>query len=417
MSAPIQESTRLKVVSRAPTPSADPDDADITEHMMLQMGPAHPTMHGVVQMTVELDGETIRDVTIEIGYLHRGFEKMSEQMTWNQVLPYTDRLNYVSPLLNNVGYVMAVEKLIGLPVTPRCQWIRMLIGEMGRISDHLTCIAAGAMELAAFTPFLFGCKAREHLFRHIEKLCGARLTTSYTRVGGLASDLPPNYLEELEDVLCKIEHEVVEIDQLLTRNRIFMDRLIGVGTTSKELALAYGFTGPFLRSTGIDYDIRKDMPYMFYDQVDFDVPVGSYGDNYDRYLCRMEEVKQSIRILRQVSKHLEEPGPINTEDWRYVLPPKQEVYNSIEGMMGHFKIIMQGIPVPAGEVYGYTEAGNGELGFHIISNGSGNPWRVRCRAPCFALMQGLPGLLIGGMIADIVPTFDSINMIAGEMDR
>ena len=413
-----QVDPRFKVVSRTAKPgSGIDDDEPDTENMILQMGPAHPTMHGVVQMTLELDGETIKDVKVEIGYMHRAFEKMTEQMTWAQVLPYTDRLNYISPLLNNVGYVMAVEKLIGLDVPPRCKWIRMLIGEMSRITDHLTCVGAGAMELAAFTPFLFAVKAREFLLRHVEKLCGARLTTSYTRVGGLMADLPPNYCEELLAILEKVEHEVFEVDKLLTRNRIFVDRLVGVGKLSQELALQFGVTGPFLRSTGIDYDVRKDAPYMFYDQVDFDVPVGSTGDNYDRYLCRLEEIKQSTRLIRQIVEHLAEPGPINAPDWRYVLPPKEAVYNSIEGMMGHFKIIMEGIPVPPGEVYGYTEAANGELGFHIISSGAGNPWRIRCRGPCFTIMQALPDLLIGGMIADVVPTFDSVNMIAGEMDR
>jgi NADH-quinone oxidoreductase subunit D len=415
MSAPVHDPSRFKVVSRAPR--TDADGEELGEHMILQMGPAHPVTHGVVQMTIELDGETIKKLDVEIGYLHRAFEKMCEQMTWNQVLPYTDRLNYISPLLNNVGYVMAVEKLIGLEVPPRCQWIRMMIGEMSRITDHLTCVGAGAMELAAFTPFLYAVKAREVLFRHVEKLCGARLTTSYTRVGGLAHDLPPNYCEELLEILKNVEAEVVEVDKMLTRNRIFVDRLVGVGKLSRELALEYGVTGPFLRSTGVDYDVRKDAPYMYYDQVDFAVPVGSHGDNYDRYLCRLEEIVQSRRILEQIIPHLQEPGPVNAEDWRYVLPPKQEVYNSIEGMMGHFKIIMHGIPVPAGEAYGYTEAANGELGFHVISNGEGSPYRVRCRGPCFAIMQALPPLLEGGMIADIVPTFDSVNMIAGEMDR
>lgn len=415
MSLPVQDANRFRVVARRPKPS--PDGEDLGENMILEMGPSHPVTHGVVQFTIELDGETIKHLDVEIGYLHRAFEKMCEQMTWNQVLPYTDRLNYISPLLNNVGYVMAVEKLIGIEVPARCQWIRMLIGEMSRMTDHFTCVGAGAMELAAFTPFLYACKAREELFRHVEKLCGARLTTSYTRVGGLAHDLPPNYLEELEVILGKVETELVEVDKMLTRNRIFMDRLIDVGKITKEAALEYGITGPFLRSTGVAYDVRKDHPYMYYDQVDFDVPVGSHGDNYDRYLCRLEEIIQSKRIIRQVMEHLREPGPVNAEDWRYVLPPKQDVYNSIEGMMGHFKIIMEGIPVPAGEAYGYTEAANGELGFHLISSGAGMPYRVRCKGPCFYIMQAVPELLTGGMIADIVPTFDSVNMIAGEMDR
>lgn len=404
---------RLKLVERRPAREEDPLGA---EHMVLQMGPAHPTMHGVVQLTVEIEGETIRSAEVEIGYLHRAFEKMSETVTWNQVLPYTDRMNYISPLLNNVGYVLAVEKLIGIDVPPRCKWIRMLIGEMSRITDHLTCIGAGAMELGGFTPFLYAVKAREYLMRHIEKLCGARLTTSYTRIGGLMADLPDGYGEELLAILENVEKEVVAIDRLLTRNRIFMDRMVGVGTITREFALQYGITGPFLRSTGIDYDVRKDHPYLFYDEVDFDVPVGERGDNYDRYLVRLEEIRQSRRIIEQVLAKME-PGPINVDDWRYILPPKKDVYNSIEGMIGHFKIIMEGIPVPPGEAYGYIEAANGELGYYVVSNGQGKPFRVRARGPCFAIMQGLPKMIVGGMIADIIPTFDSVNMIAGEMDR
>jgi NADH-quinone oxidoreductase subunit D len=386
------------------------------ETMILQMGPSHPTMHGVVQLTLEIDGETIRHAEVEIGYLHRAFEKMAETHTWTQVLPYTDRMNYISPLLNNVAYALAVEKLIGIEVPPRCKWIRMMVSEMSRLTDHLTCLGAGAMELGGFTPFLYAMKAREYLMKHIEKLCGARLTTSYTRIGGVLADLPDGYEEELLEILVLVEKEIADFDKLLTRNRIFVDRMVDTGVVTPELALEYGMTGPFLRSTGIDYDVRKDHPYLFYDEVDFDVPVGERGDNYDRYLVRLEEMHQSIRILRQVVEKIE-PGPVNVDDWRYILPPKEEVYNSIEAMMGHFKIIMEGVPVPPGEAYGYIEAANGELGYHVVSDGRGQPYRVRARGPCFAIMQGLPRIIEGGMIADVIPTFDSVNMIAGEMDR
>ena len=387
-----------------------------TEAMMLNMGPSHPAMHGTVKMVLSLEGETIRDMDIDIGYLHRGFEIMAEQCTWTQVLPYTDRLNYLSPLCNNVGYVMAVEKLIGIDVTDRCKYVRMIACEIARIADHLTAIAAGALELGAFTPMLYGMQAREEFYVLIEELTGARLTTSYTRVGGMLHDLTEDFVERYafcEEMLWK---NIRDMDKLLTRNGIFMDRMENTGIISQEDAIEYGFTGPCLRSTGVEYDVRKAHPYMFYERMDFDVPLGHRGDNYDRYLVRLEEIKQSASIVRQCLSQIE-PGPINIDDWRIILPPKEDVYNSIEAMIAHFKLIMEGVPVPAGEVYGYTEAPNGELGYYMVSQGSGTPYRLHIRPPCFALMQGLKGMLVGSQLADIIPTFDTINMIGGEIDR
>jgi NADH-quinone oxidoreductase subunit D len=385
--------------------------------MTLKMGPAHPAMHGTVCMTLKLEGETIRDLDIDIGYLHRGFEIECEHATWTQILPYTDRLNYLSSLCNNVGYTMAVEKLLEIDITPRCKYIRMIAAEIARIADHLTAIAAGALELGAFTPMLFGIQAREEFYVLIEELCGARLTTSYTRVGGLLFDLPEDFEERYiaaeENSLWK---NMADVETMLFRNRIFMDRMCDVGIISAEQAIDYGYTGPCLRATGVEADIRKDHPYLFYDRMDFDIPLGHKGDNYDRFLIRVEEIKQSTKIIRQCFKQIE-PGPVNIDDWSIVLPPKQEVYDSIEAMIAHFKLIMEGIQVPEGEVYSYTEAPNGELGFYIVSNGSGKPYRLHCRAPCFALMQGLKGMLVGSQLADIVPTFDTINMIGGEIDR
>jgi NADH-quinone oxidoreductase subunit D len=385
--------------------------------MTLKMGPAHPAMHGTVCMTLKLEGETIRDLDIDIGYLHRGFEIQCEHATWTQILPYTDRLNYLSSLCNNVGYTMAVEKLLEIDITPRCKYIRMIAAEIARIADHLTAIAAGALELGAFTPMLFGIQAREEFYILIEELCGARLTTSYTRVGGLLFDLPEDFEERYiaaeENSLWK---NMADVETMLFRNRIFMDRMCDVGVISAEEAIDYGYTGPCLRATGVEADIRKDHPYLFYDRMDFDIPLGHKGDNYDRFLIRVEEIKQSTKIIRQCFEQIE-PGPVNIDDWSIVLPPKQEVYNSIEAMIAHFKLIMEGIQVPEGEVYSYTEAPNGELGFYIVSNGSGQPYRLHCRAPCFALMQGLKGMLVGSQLADIVPTFDTINMIGGEIDR
>lgn len=386
--------------------------------MTLQMGPSHPAMHGTVRMQLELDGETIKDMDIDIGYLHRGFEIMSEQATWTQVLPYTDRLNYNSALCNNVGYVIAVEKLLGITdqITPRCNWIRMIAAEISRIADHLTAIAAGALELGGFTPMLFGIQAREEYYKLTEHLCGARLTTSYTRVGGLRWDLPEGFKERYEFAEHMLLKNMADVEKMLTRNRIFYDRMADTGAISAEDAIAFGWTGPCLRSAGVDYDIRKAHPYCLYDKVDFDVPLGHKGDNYDRYLVRIEEIKQSTKIIQQCFANME-PGPVNIDDWSIVLPPKDAVYNTIEGMIAHFKLIMEGIQVPAGEVYSYTEAANGELGFFIVSAGAGKPYKLHCRAPCFAALQALKPMMLEEQLADIVPTFDTINMIGGEIDR
>ncbi|MFT7581858.1 MAG: NADH-quinone oxidoreductase subunit D [Myxococcota bacterium] len=392
------------------------DDHLHSQYMHVAMGPSHPATHGTMQMLLTLDGETVVDMEVKIGYLHRGFEKMAEVSTYNQVIPYTDRLNYVSPLCNNVGWAMAVEKALGIEVPDRCKWIRMIVCELSRISDHLTSVGAGALELGGFTPFLYAIQGREETWQVVEELTGARLTTSYTRVGGLRHDLTDNFTERYEHAKSEVRRLMVDVDKLLTRNRIFYDRMAGVGAISAEHAVDLGFTGVCLRSTGVDYDVRVAAPYLNYDKVEFDVPVGENGDNYDRYLCRLAEIEQSFSIIDQCLEQIQ-PGPINVDDWNVVLPPKEQVYNTIEGMIAHFKLIMEGVKVPAGEVYSYTEAGNGELGFYIVSDGSGRPWRVKVRPPCFAVLQGLKPMTIGGQLADIIPTFDTLNMIGGEIDR
>jgi len=395
----------------------DVDIAELgSEPMVLNMGPSHPAMHGTVRMILTLDGETIIKLDPEIGYLHRGFEKECEESTWTQVFPYTDRLNYVSPLLNNFGFALAVEKLLEIKAPPRANYIRNIMGELARISDHLTCLAAGAMELGGFTVFLYAVEGREMTYDLIEEVTGARVTSSYGRVGGVKDDLTPNFLEHWHRSRKRLLEVWDDIDKLLTANRIFLDRMQGTGVLSQEDAVSHGYTGPMLRATGLDYDIRKDHPYFAYDEVDFIVPVGSAGDNYDRYMCRMEEVKQSIHIIDQSLAQIPD-GPITCDDPRIVLPSKDKVYGSIEGMINHFKLVFEGIQVPAGEVYSYTEAGNGELGFYIVSNGTGKPWRLSVRSPSFYHMSGVHKLCEGGMIADIIPTFDTINMIGGEVDR
>jgi NADH-quinone oxidoreductase subunit D len=437
-----------------------------TKSMLLNIGPSHPAMHGVIRLIAELEGETVLRVEAEIGYLHRAFEKSCENSSWTQAIPYTDRLNYVSPLINNFGYCAAVEKLIGIKITERCEYIRVIMSEISRITDHLTCIAASAMELGAMTAFLYLMKAREYLYDIIEEVTGARLTISYGRIGGVKGDLPAGLNDRLEPALVKTEKEIGEVDKLLTRNRIFVDRTRDVGILTKENAISYSITGPLGRASGINYDVRKAFPYFAYDRVDFEIPLGERGDNYDRYLVRMEEMRQSIRIIRQCMRDIP-TGPVTvdsqgktvpsfelvdeaklghtsglanvdaivaptlegterpsydrvmTKDKRVVLPTKGDTYGNIEGLMNHFKLIMDshGIRPPEGDVYFAVEGANGELGFYVVSDGTDRPYRVRVRPPCFFAMAGLHRMIEGYMVADIVATFGSINMIAGELDR
>ena len=386
------------------------------ETMDLQMGPSHPATHGTIKFNLKLEGEKVLDCEVEVGYLHRGFDKMCEQATWNQVIPYTDRLNYVSPLINNFGYALAVEKLLGVETPPRCQFIRVAMSELSRIMDHLTCLGMAASELGAITAGFYMIEARELLMRIIEAVTGARLTISYARIGGVKHDLPPDFSDWVADAFRKTRRLLADCERLLSRNRIFIDRMSGIGVVSREMAVAYGLTGPILRSTGVNYDVRKAQPYLVYDQMDFEVPLGTKGDNYDRFICRILEIEQSMRIVEQALEKMP-LGPIALDDPKIVLPEKEKVYNSIEGLMNHFKFIMEGIQVPAGEVYFAVEGGNGELGFYIVSQGGGRPYRVRVRPPCFIAMSAFHEMIRGHMIADIIPTFGMINMIGGECDR
>jgi NADH-quinone oxidoreductase subunit D len=396
-----------------------PEDDELpTESMPLNMGPSHPAMHGTVRMVLEVEGEKIRSVDVQVGFLHRCFEKEAENATWTQIFPYTDRLNYVSPMLCNVGYALAVEKLLDIDkwIPERAQFIRVIVGEISRITDHMTCLAASAMELAAFTVYFYLMKAREWLWELLEELSGARLTHSYVRIGGVVADLTENFCPKLRDILRRCRATIADVDKMLTSNRIFRDRMDGIGVITRDDAIGWGLTGPVGRSTGLDYDVRKDHPYLVYDRFDFDVPVGSKGDNFDRYAVRLEEMRQSMRILEQAMDLLP-AGPVLLDDARVALPPKREVYNTIESMIAHFKLIMDGIVVPPGEIYSFTEGGNGELGFYIVSNGTGQPWKCRVRPPCFANLAVLNKVLPGLFIADVVPTFGMINMIGGECDR
>lgn len=388
-----------------------------TRHMDVNIGPSHPAMHGTVRMRVELDGETLVKSVTEVGYLHRGFEKECESVHWAQCMPYTDRLNYVSPLINNFGFAAAVEKLLGVEIPERAKYIRVIAAEISRICDHITCCGAMAMEVGGFTPFLYMVEGREMLWDLIEELTGARVTINYARVGGVAYDLPPGFEGRCNEALRKCFKLVDDTDKMLTRNRIFIDRMNGIGKITAEQAMSYGITGPFLRSTGVAYDVRKAHPYDVYDRMEFDVPVGDNGDCFDRWLVRFEEIRQSKRIIDQAFKQIPE-GPYLLEDPRFALPPKEEVYSEIEGLMNHFKLIIEGAKVPAGEVYSFQEGGNGELGYYIVSDGTGKPYKCRLRSPCFAIMQALDTVLLPGcMMSDIVPIFGSVNMIGGECDR
>jgi NADH-quinone oxidoreductase subunit D len=392
-----------------------PDDPT-GEIMEIQMGPSHPASHGTIKFNLRLDGETIADIDVEIGYLHRGFEKMCEQGTWNHVFPYADRLNYASPLLNNVGFALAVERLAGVTAPERCQYIRVIAGEISRVTDHLTCLGMAASELGAISAAFYMLEAREFLYDLVEALTGARLTVTYCRLGGVMRDLPAGFAERTRAALRQVERVVADCERLLARNRIFVDRMVGIGAISREDALSWGLTGPLLRATGVGYDVRKAAPYLVYDRLDFTVPTGTRGDNYDRFAVRLAEIEQSIRIIGQALEQIPE-GPVAISDPRYFLPPKQEVYGSIEGLMNHFKLVIEGQKVPPGEVYSATEGGNGELGFYLVSDGSGRPYRVRVRPPCFYAMAALGQMLKGHMIADIITTFGQINMIGGECDR
>lgn len=394
----------------------DSENSLHTEQMVINMGPSHPVTHGTVKFLVTLDGETIKDLKVDIGYLHRGFEKMCENGTYEQVMPYTDRLNYVSPFINNVGYALAVEKLFGVDVPERCKYIRVIVSELSRICDHFTCIAAGAMEVGAMSPFLYLVEARDLIWDRIEELCGARVTMNYVRIGGVKNDLPEGFGPNILAAFNNYRSLLQDVDKLLTKNRIFIDRFRNVGIMPAEEAIAYGFTGPCLRASGVPYDVRKAQPYLVYDQMDFEVPIGEIGDNFDRYLVRMEEIQQSMRIVEQAVAKIP-AGPINLDLPNVRWQAKEDIYNRIESLIQHFKNVTEGCKPPPGEVYSAVEGANGELGFYLVSDGSGHPYKCRVRSPSFALTAAMPRLVRGRMIADIVPTFDMINMIGGECDR
>lgn len=399
-------------------PMGDARSGDDGEKMILNMGPSHPATHGVLRLVLELDGEMIRKATPEVGYLHRGDEKIAENMTYTQFIPYTDRLDYMAPLANNVAYALAVEKLMGIDrqLPLRCQYIRVICCELARISAHLLGLGAFAMDVGALTVFLHTFTERERIYNLIESLTGARFTTTYTRIGGLARDLPSGWVDQCRKFLSDVVINFDESEKLLTRNRIFVDRTRDVGVISREVAIDYGLTGPNLRGSGVDYDLRKAHPYLCYGELEFDIPVGSIGDCYDRYLVRMEEMRQSVRILRQCLDKLPD-GPINIPDGKTVLPPKDKVLTSMEELIHQFILVTQGMNAPVGEIYFGAENPKGELGFYIHSKGGGTPHRLKIRAPSFVNLSVLPCLLPGHMMSDTVAILGSLDFVMGECDR
>ena len=403
----------------ARTASATDELSDVQgEKMVLNMGPSHPATHGVLRLKLEMDGEIITKAEPDVGYLHRGDEKIAENMTYNQFIPYTDRLDYLAPLANNVHYVLAVEKLIGVEekIPERCQYIRTICCELARVSAHLLGLGAFAMDTGAFTVFLHTFTEREKIYYLIEALTGARFTTSYTRVGGLARDLPEGWLDELSKFLDEVEVNFHETEQLLTRNPIFLERTQDVGVISAADAIDFGLSGPNLRGSGVEHDVRKATPYMIYDRFDFEVPIGTKGDCYDRYVIRILEMRESVKILRQCIKDIPK-GPINVDDGKIVLPPKEKVMTSMEELIHQFMIVTQGQDAPTGEVYFGAENPKGELGFYINSLGGGTPHRLKIRAPSFVNLSILSHMLPGHMMADVVAILGSLDFVMGECDR
>jgi NADH-quinone oxidoreductase subunit D len=386
------------------------------ETMTLNMGPSHPSTHGVLRLLLELDGELITKATPDIGYLHRGDEKIAENMQYNQFVPYTDRLDYLAPLANNVAYALAVEKLMGWELPARGKAIRVICCELARISAHMLGLGCAAMDIGAISVFMYSFTEREKIYNLCELLTGARFTTSYTRVGGQVRDLPEKFPAMLREFLDTFPRTLDEINRLLTRNPIFIDRTKNIAIISRQDAIAYGLTGPMLRGSGVDYDVRKAHPYLDYEKYDFDIPVGSVGDCYDRYLVRIEEIRQSLRILRQAIDTIPD-GPINVVDGKSTLPEKEEVLKKMEQLIHHFIITTEGIDAPAGEVYHSCENPKGELGFYINSKGGGVPNRLHIRAPSFVNLSILPKILPGNMVGDVVAILGSVDMVFGECDR
>lgn len=388
------------------------------ETLTLNMGPQHPSTHGVLRVVLNLDGEIVRRAVPHIGYLHRGIEKLCEHITYQQCLPYTDRMDYVASICSNIGFILAVEKLLGIEdeIPERAKVAEVILGELGRIESHLLGIGTNAMDLGAMSAFLFCFKERERIYEILEMVCGARLTTSYPRVGGLPRDLPENFEEVIRNFLRIFPETVNELDKLLTRNKIWINRTKDIATISAEDAVDLGLTGPALRGSGVPYDVRKAIPYLGYENYDFEIPVANEGDAYSRFICRFEEIRQSLKIIEQAIDNLPD-GPYIADLPEIVLPEKQKVYTQMESLIRHFVIVYNGFQTPPGEIYHAVESPKGELGYYLVSDGSGKPYRMRVRAPSFVNLQALPQMVEGAYMADVVAAIASIDIVLGEIDR
>jgi len=395
-----------------------PDQGDtMFERMTINIGPSHPAMHGTLRMVAILDGEQIVASEVEIGYLHRCFEKMAETHTWQQVIPYTDRLNYCSSFINNVGYCRTVEQMLGIEAPPRAVWARTILSEFSRIMDHCVCNGSTLVDLGALTNFWYFFQPREEIYGLLESVCGSRLTVSANRIGGLLAELPATFVAQCEHLLKFIPPLIDDVETLVNKNRIFMDRAVGVAAISGEEAVNWGWTGPCLRASGVGYDVRRAHPYDLYDTLDWEVPVLRGGDVYDRFRVRMLEIRQSLRMIRQLLDRGMPEGKCIVDDPHIALPSKEACYNQMESMIYHFKLIMDGIRVPPGERYGMVEGANGELGFYCISDGSERPYRIKVRPPCFPIFSTFSHLMQGHTISDVIATIGGLNIIAGELDR
>jgi len=387
-----------------------------TEKMTLNMGPQHPSTHGVLRLVLELDGEIVTKITPDIGYLHRGVEKLSEYRTYHQTLPLTDRLDYLAPMSNNLGYVLAVEKLIGMEIPERAQTIRVIMAEMARLQSHLVWIACHALDIGAMTVFIYAFRERETVMETYELISGARMTSNFFRVGGLSQDVPPEFEKKVRDFADAMPGHLDTYEGLLTTNPIWLKRTVGNGVISAEDAIDLGLTGPALRGSGVDWDLRRDNPYTGYENYQFKVPVGEKCDTFDRYKVRLVEMRESCKIIKQALDRLK-PGPVLADDPQVCYPPKENVYNSIEGLIHHFKIASEGFPVPEGEVYQGIEAPKGELGFYVVGDGSNKPYRMRIRPPSFVNLQSMDKMCTGFMIADLVAVIGTLDIVLGEIDR
>jgi NADH-quinone oxidoreductase subunit D len=395
-------------------PGIEPDLAG--EHMLINIGPQHPATHGVLRLVLELDGETVVRCIPHVGYLHCGFEKIGEYRQYNQIIPWTDREDYLNSIGNNCAFALGAERLFGIDITPRCTVLRVIAMELSRIISHLVWLGTTCIDIGAFTPFLWSFQERENVYNLLESWVGARLTTSATRVGGMAADIPDGWLDGLKSFIRTFPKTIDEVDRMLTKNGIWVGRTIGLGVMSPEEAVNYGLSGPMVRASGVAYDVRKDFPYLDYETYDFDVPVGTNGDVYDRYLVRMEELRQSVRILAQAADRLPD-GPVNVDDPRLILPPKSKATSEMESMIHHFKLVMEGPRPPLGEAYVVVESPKGEKGYYMVSDGTSKPVRWRIRPPSFINLSAIPKMVEGHLLSDVIAINASIDIVMGEIDR